>query len=82
MVGHIDICDGTIIGAQSGVSKSVTKKATFRGSPAQEISGALKIEAHSRNLPGYAERIKNLEKELKEISEKITNQKEGNSTNA
>lgn len=78
VVGHIEICDGAIIGAQSGVSKGIAKKATYRGSPAQEISAALKAEAHARNLPAYAERIKKLEKELKEISLKIDKQKEGN----
>lgn len=82
VVGHIEISDGTIVGAQSGVSKSLTKKATYRGSPAQEISSTLKMEAHMRNLANYADRIKKLEKELKEISEIITKQKEGNSTNA
>ena len=78
VVGHIEICDGAIIGAQSGVSKGIAKKATYRGSPAQEISGALRTEAHVRNLSNYADRIKKLEKELKEISQKIDKQKEGN----
>ncbi len=67
IVGHSEITDNVIIGAQSGVSKSLTKPGTYFGSPAKEIRTTLKLESHIRNLPAYADRIKNLENKLIEL---------------
>ncbi|HPN38765.1 MAG TPA: UDP-3-O-(3-hydroxymyristoyl)glucosamine N-acyltransferase [Melioribacteraceae bacterium] len=67
IVGHSEIADNVIIGAQSGVSKSLTKSGTYFGSPAKEIKTTLKLESHIRNLPGYVDRIKNLENKLLEL---------------
>lgn len=71
LTGHIEVSDKIMIGAQSGVSKSLTKPGTYFGTPAEPIATTLKVEAHKRNLPDYATRIKNLEKELLLIKEKI-----------
>lgn len=67
IVGHIDIADKVILIAQSGVSKGISKPGTYFGSPAKEFKHALKLEAHIRNLPNYAEKIEMLEKELAEL---------------
>ncbi len=70
-VGHIEIADGTIIGAQSGVSKSIKKSGKYRGTPAEEMSTQLRLEAHIRNLPQYSERIKKLEEKIAFLESKI-----------
>lgn len=71
VVGHLEIADKVILYAQSGISKSITQTgATYFGSPAKEYKTALKNEAHIRNLPQYAEKIKQLEAEIKLLKEK------------
>ena len=77
IVGHIEIGDKVIIAAQSGVSKSIAKPGKYFGYPAKEMGTSLRLESHIRNLPGYSERIKELEKKIASLEEKIsvTNQK-------
>lgn len=72
IVGHIELTDQVIIGAQSGVSKSISKPGKFRGSPADDLGKMLKIEAHIRNLPNYAEKIKKLEEKIASLENKIS----------
>ncbi|MFA7227954.1 MAG: UDP-3-O-(3-hydroxymyristoyl)glucosamine N-acyltransferase, partial [Melioribacteraceae bacterium] len=72
IVGHIELTDQVIIGAQSGVSKSISKAGKYRGSPAADMGSMLKVEAHLRNLPGYAEKIKKLEEKIASLEEKIS----------
>ena len=76
VVGHIELADQVIITAQSGVSKSITKPGKYRGSPAQDLGQMLKVEAHLRNIPLYAEKIKKLEEKIafleKEFSQIIS----------
>jgi len=71
IVGHIEIADQVILGAQSGISKSINKPGKFRGSPADDMGKMLKIEAHLRNLPNYAEKIKKLEEKIASLEQKI-----------
>jgi UDP-3-O-[3-hydroxymyristoyl] glucosamine N-acyltransferase len=71
LVGHIEIADNTILLAQAGISKSIKKAGKYFGSPAKELSTALRLEAHLRNLPEYAERIKDLENRIKTLQEEI-----------
>ena len=73
LTGHIEIGNKVILIAQSGVSKSILKEGTYFGSPAKEIKNAFQIEAHIRNLPKYAEKIAQLEKQLIELSAKLDN---------
>jgi UDP-3-O-[3-hydroxymyristoyl] glucosamine N-acyltransferase len=73
LTGHIEIGNKVILIAQSGVSKSILKEGTYFGSPAKEIKNAFQIEAHIRNLPKYAEKITQLEKQLKELNAKLDN---------
>ena len=74
-VGHIDIVDNVIVGAQSGISKGIKKAGTYFGSPAKELQTSLRLEAHFRSLPKYAERIKKLEEKL-ELLESTNYEKE------
>jgi len=69
LTGHIEIADNVILIAQSGVSKSIKKAGTYFGSPAKEIKTAYKLESHIRNLQEYADRISELEKEVKRLKE-------------
>ena len=71
LTGHIEIGNKVILIAQSGVSKSLLKEGTYFGSPAKEIKTAFQLEAHIRNLPKYAEKINQLEKQLKELNAKL-----------
>ncbi|HEX2868338.1 MAG TPA: UDP-3-O-(3-hydroxymyristoyl)glucosamine N-acyltransferase [Ignavibacteriales bacterium] len=71
IVGHIEIGDNVIIAAQSGVSKSITKPGMYWGFPAKEHKTALKLEGHIRNLPEYAGKMKELEKQINELKEII-----------
>jgi len=75
IVGHIEIGDNVMLGAQSGISKSIPKPGLYFGYPAKEFKTAMKLEAHIRNLPNYAEKIKQLETEIKNLKEQI-NRKE------
>lgn len=70
-VGHIEIADNVIIGAQSGISKGIKKPGTYFGYPAKELQTSLKLEAHIRSLPKYADKLRELEKKLEKLEEII-----------
>ncbi len=55
LIGHIKTTDDVIIAAQSGVSKSITQKGIYFGSPAKEKLKAFRLEAILRNLPDIYE---------------------------
>lgn len=71
IAGHLEIGDNVILMAQSGISKSLTKPGLYFGYPAKEARTAKLLEAHTRNLPEYAERIKKLEEEIKKLKEEL-----------
>lgn len=71
IVGHVEISDNTLLAAQSGVSKGISKPGTYFGSPAKEFKTALKLEALIRNLPEQNDKLKALEKRIKELEEKL-----------
>lgn len=77
IVGHIEIADKVTLIAQAGVSKGISKPGTYFGSPAKEMSTALRLEGHIRTLPEYAERIRTLENQIKELLEKIEKLEKG-----
>jgi len=67
IIGHLNIADGTVIAAQSGISKNIVKKGeAFMGSPAFEVAKYRKSYIHFRNLSELVERIEKLENEKKE----------------
>jgi UDP-3-O-[3-hydroxymyristoyl] glucosamine N-acyltransferase len=71
IVGHIQIADRVVLMAQSGISKGINKPGFYFGSPAKEVKTTMKLEAHIRNLPEYAEEIKKLKKEIEELKKVI-----------
>ncbi len=63
IVGHLEIADNTTITAQSGISKSITKKGEVQmGSPAFEAAKYRKAYIHFRNLDSIVQRLNKLEK--------------------
>ncbi len=79
LVGHIELADSVVITAQSGVTKSINKAGQYRGSPAQDLKSALKQEAFIRNIPQYADSIKELQKQIAGLQEKLNNLERNNS---
>jgi UDP-3-O-[3-hydroxymyristoyl] glucosamine N-acyltransferase len=70
IVGHLNLPDGTQVGAQSGVSKAPNEpNQALRGSPAQNLQKQLKMEASMRQLPELLDRIKSLEAEIKQLKQ-------------
>lgn len=69
IVGHIEIGDNVVLMAQSGISKSIKKPGYYFGYPAKELKTSQKLEAHIRHLPDYAEKIKKLEEEIKNLKQ-------------
>jgi UDP-3-O-[3-hydroxymyristoyl] glucosamine N-acyltransferase len=72
IVGHLQIADGSKINAQSGVSKSIkTPNTAVTGSPAYDYTAALRSQATARNLPEMEKRLKEVEKLVAELINKI-----------
>lgn len=66
IVGHLQIADNTIITAQSGISKSITKKGeVYMGSPAFDANKYRKAFIHFRNLDSLVQRVDKIEKQNK-----------------
>ena len=69
IVGHITIADGTKIGAQSGISKTVKEPLTaLSGSPAIGHKENLKSQVVYRKLPELMSKIAQIEKQMKELN--------------
>lgn len=71
LVGHIELADNVVITAQSGVSKSIIKPGYYLGSPVRDLKTAQKLNAHIHNLPNYAQKINELQEEIKKLKEKL-----------
>jgi UDP-3-O-[3-hydroxymyristoyl] glucosamine N-acyltransferase len=68
LVGHITIADGTKIAGQSGLMKSVREpNKSFIGSPAMDVSLALRSQVIIRNLPDLEKRLADLEKQVQQL---------------
>ncbi len=73
IVGHITIGDGAKINAQSGVSKSMEPGKSVTGSPAYDMTAALRSQALVSKLPEMEKRIQELEEIIKQLlAEKIS----------
>lgn len=73
LVGHIELGDNVVITAQAGVSKSILKPGYYSGSPAMEMRSHQKMQAQVRIISDYADRIKELENQVKELKELLNN---------
>ncbi len=62
IVGHITLADGTKVGAQSGISKSVKEEGhSLAGSPATELKSHLRALSLLRRLPELEKRLERIE---------------------
>lgn len=75
LVDHIEIGDGIIIGAQSGVSRNLTEKGIYLGSPVKKINQYKRIEVHIRNLESLNETVRQLKAEIDELKKKQDEEK-------
>ena len=66
IIGHLKIADGTIVAAQSGISKNTRAGETYMGSPAFEVQKYRKSYIHFRNLERLVERVEGLEERVKD----------------
>jgi UDP-3-O-[3-hydroxymyristoyl] glucosamine N-acyltransferase len=73
LAGHLSIGDNVSIGAQSGVAKSVKSDQIIFGSPAVNISDAIRIITVYKNLPKLREEVIQLQKEIKILKEQKIN---------
>jgi UDP-3-O-[3-hydroxymyristoyl] glucosamine N-acyltransferase len=65
IAGHLTIANSTSIGAQSGISKSVTEEGLkLMGSPAIEFGSFFKSYAVFKKLPDIRHRLKDLENKI------------------
>ncbi|MBU0474283.1 MAG: UDP-3-O-(3-hydroxymyristoyl)glucosamine N-acyltransferase [Bacteroidetes bacterium] len=76
--GHIEIGNQIMIGGKSAASKSILTPGKYFGIPAKEVRIAFKEQAHIRNLDKYSTQIKELEKKVTELENRI-NKNTGNS---
>ena len=67
---HLNIADGVMIAGKTGVTGSIKEKSIVAGYPHQDIRQWRKNQVLFRNLEKYIERIKSLEKRVKELEEK------------
>ena len=71
VVGHIRIGDRARLGAKAGVSNSVPDGETVLGAPAIPISEHKRNVVHIARLPKLSEKVKQLEKLVAELQERL-----------
>lgn len=68
VAGHITIADRTKINGQSGITKTVKGSGrTLTGTPADDFTPFMRVQAHVRNLPDLEKRVKELEKMVQQL---------------
>lgn len=78
LADHLEIADGVLLGAQSGVGKSIKKPGKYFGSPALDLSTTLRLMTHYKYLPDYADKILKLEKKIEVLQKKLAKLDEDN----
>jgi len=74
VAGHLAIGDGATVGAQSGISGNIEANATVFGSPALPIDLAKRSMSVIPKLPEWTRRIKDLEREVRELRARLDEQ--------
>lgn len=72
VVGHVEIADFAQIATRGGVSKNVTKGGQYGGTPLMPFQEFNKHRVHIKNIEKYVERIKQLEKKLQDLEQKLS----------
>ncbi len=71
IAGHLTVGDGVKVGAQSGISGNIEANTTVIGSPAFRADFAKRSYAVIPKLPEWTRRIRDLEREVRELREKL-----------
>lgn len=66
--GHIEIGDNVVVAARGGVMNNLAPNAAYAGFPAIPHREWLKQEVHKSRLPDLVDKVKKIEKQLKELS--------------
>jgi len=66
---HIELGDGTIVGAQAGVMDNCPGNEVYLGSPATPQRDQMQIMAVQRKLPEMRREVKQLRRELTRLTE-------------
>jgi UDP-3-O-[3-hydroxymyristoyl] glucosamine N-acyltransferase len=68
IMGHVDVCDDVVVSARSFISKSVREKGMYTSAIAsQPHQEWLRNAVHLKHLDEMADRIRAVEKKLKEL---------------
>lgn len=70
VAGHIEIADGVVVSACSGVSKSMTKAGKYGGVPVMPLDEYNRKTVYLRNIDKYVDQIKALEERLAALEDK------------
>lgn len=71
IMGHIEVADDVIVSARSFMSKSTSEKGVYTSAiPSQPHNEWMRNAVHLKHLDEMADRIKQLEKKLKELESK------------
>jgi UDP-3-O-[3-hydroxymyristoyl] glucosamine N-acyltransferase len=62
--GHIKICDGVVVGACSGVSKSITTPGRYAGVPVMPLAEHNKMQVYLRNIEKIVKDVHALKKQV------------------
>lgn len=69
IIGHIEIADGVMLAARSGVSKSITEAGKYSGVPVMPLNEYQRNAVQLRNIEKYIQEIKELRKRLDKLEE-------------
>lgn len=62
---HVTVGDDITLGGRTGVAQDITEPGQYFGTPAQPVREALRVLMHVTKLPQLAQRIRELEKAIK-----------------
>jgi len=71
VAGHLAIGDGASVGAQAGIAGNIEANASVFGSPALPMENAKRSMYVFQKLPDWVRRIKDLEREVNDLREKV-----------
>jgi UDP-3-O-[3-hydroxymyristoyl] glucosamine N-acyltransferase len=77
IVGHVTIGNNVVLAAKSGISKDIAEGEIWFGYPALPIMKQKKIEACLRHLPELTKKIRQMEKLIIELEEKLNKTNKG-----
>ena len=66
-VGHIEIADGALFAARSGIKKSIKKAGKYGGNPAISLDAYNREQVYLKRVADYAKRIEALEQKIQEL---------------